>query len=172
MAAAESALPQSQQHVHALYSAHHRWLQGWLRRQLGNAFDAADLAQDVFLRLLHREPCDIREPRTYLSTIARGLVIEHWRRRELELAWLETLAQLPAPQAPSPESRLLFLETLIAIDRILDALKPQVRKAFLWAQLEGLTCRQIAERLGVSLATAERYVAAALRHCYSLRFGG
>jgi len=59
-----------------------------------------------------------------------------------------------------------------AIDRILDALKPQVRKAFLWAQLEGLTCRQIAERLGVSLATAERYVAAALRHCYSLRFGG
>ncbi|EHP38425.1 ECF subfamily RNA polymerase sigma-24 factor [Cupriavidus basilensis OR16] len=62
--------------------------------------------------------------------------------------------------------------TLIAIDRILDALKPQVRKAFLWAQLEGLTCRQIAERLGVSLATAERHVAAALRHCYSLRFGG
>ncbi|MDF3884942.1 sigma-70 family RNA polymerase sigma factor [Cupriavidus basilensis] len=168
MAAAESAL---QQHVHTLYSEHNRWLQGWLRRKLGNACDAADLAQDVFLRLLHRQPADIREPRTYLSTIARGLVIEHWRRRELELAWMETLAQLPPAHAPSPESRMLFLETLIAIDRVLDALKPQVRTAFLWAQLEGLTCRQIAERLGVSLATAERHVAAALRHCYALRFG-
>ncbi|WP_432261996.1 sigma-70 family RNA polymerase sigma factor [Cupriavidus sp. TMH.W2] len=168
MGAADTTINQQ---LHVLYCNHHRWLQGWLRRQLGNACDAADLAQDVFLRLLRREPCDIREPRTYLSTIARGLVIEHWRRRELELAWLETLAQLPEAQAPSPESRLQFLETLIAIDRILDALKPQVRTAFLWAQLEGLTCRQIGERLGVSLATAERYVATALRHCYTLRFG-
>ncbi len=168
MPAVESAL---QQQVHALYHTHHGWLQGWLRRKLGNAFDAADLAQDVFIRLLHRQPSDVREPRAFLSTIARGLVIEHWRRRELEQAWLETLAQLPEPQAPSPESRLMFLETLIAIDRMLDALKPQVRTAFLWAQLEGLTCPQIAVRLGVSLATAERYIAAALRHCYALRFG-
>lgn len=168
MAAAQSAI---QRHIHALYSDHHHWLQGWLLRQLGNACDAADLAQDVFLRLLRREPTDIAEPRAYLSTIARGLVIEHWRRRELELAWLETLARLPEPDSPSPESRLIFLETLIAIDRVLDALRPQVRQAFLWAQLEGLTCRQIAERLGVSLATAERHVAAALRHCYTLRFG-
>jgi RNA polymerase sigma-70 factor (ECF subfamily) len=66
---------------------------------------------------------------------------------------------------------LLFLEALVAIDRMLDALKPAVRQAFLLAQLDGLTCPQIAQRLGVSLATAERHVAAALRHCYALRFG-
>jgi DNA-directed RNA polymerase specialized sigma24 family protein len=45
-----------------------------------------------------------------------------------------------------------------------------VRRAFLWARLEGLTCPEIAERLGVSLATAERYIATALRHCYALHF--
>ena len=54
---------------------------------------------------------------------------------------------------------------------MLDALKPKVRTAFLWAQLEGLTCPQIAGRLGVSLSTAERYVSTALRHCYTVRFG-
>lgn len=161
-----------QQELHTLYSDHHNWLQGWLRRKLGNAFDAADIAQDVFMRLLNRQASiDAREPRAYLSTIARGLVVEHWRRRELEQAWLETLAQLPEAEVPSPESRLLFLETLIAIDRMLDQLKPQVRKAFLLAQLEGLTCPQIAERIGMSLATVERYIATALRHCYALRFG-
>lgn len=159
------------QEVDALYTGHHAWLVGWLRRKLGNAFDAADLAQDVFMRLLHRQPIALEAPRAYLSTIARGLVIEHWRRRELELAWLETLAQMPEPEVPSPESRLLFLETLMAIDRMLDALKPKVRTAFLLAQLEGLTCPQIAERIGVSLATVERYIAAALRHCYAVRFG-
>jgi RNA polymerase sigma factor (sigma-70 family) len=154
-----------------LYADHHGWLQGWLRRKLGNAFDAADLAQDVFMRVLARQaPPQAREPRAYLSTIARGLVIDHWRRRELEQAWLETLANLPPQEAPSPESRLMLLETLVAIDRMLDALKPAVRAAFLWAQLDGLTCPQIAERLQVSLATAERYVAKALRHGKVLRF--
>lgn len=161
----------TQQEVHALYNDHHSWLQGWLRGRLGNTFDAADIAQDVFMRVLGRQqPARVQEPRAWLSTIARGLVIDHWRRRELERAWLDTLAALPEAEAPSPESRLIFLETLIAIDRVLDALKPPVRRAFLWAQLEGLTCPQIAERLGVSLATAERYVAKALRACYALRF--
>lgn len=157
--------------VQTLYSDHHGWLQGWLRRKLGNTFDAADLAQDVFMRiLLRRQSVQAREPRALLSTIARGLVIEHWRRRELELAWLETLAALPEPEEPSPESRALFLETLVAIDRVLDTLKPAVRTAFLLAQLDGLTCPQIAAHLGVSLATVERYIAKALRACYALRF--
>ncbi|MEG1051192.1 MAG: RNA polymerase subunit sigma, partial [Janthinobacterium sp.] len=28
-----------------LYRQHHGWLRGWLQRKVGNAFDAADLAQ-------------------------------------------------------------------------------------------------------------------------------
>ncbi|GBL57488.1 ECF subfamily RNA polymerase sigma-24 factor [Pseudomonas citronellolis] len=63
-----------------------------------------------------------------------------------------------------------MLESLIRIDRLLDRLKPKVRQAFIWAQLEGLTCPQIAQRLEVSLATVERYLATALRACYALHF--
>lgn len=160
-----------QREAEDLYRGHHGWLQGWLRRKLGDAMEAADIAQDVFIRVLTRQqPVRPHEPRAYLSTIARGLVIDHWRRRALERAWLDTLAVLPEAEAPSPESRALVLEALIEIDRMLDSLKPQVRTAFLWAQLEGLSCPQIASRLGVSLATAERYVARALLHCYALRF--
>lgn len=162
----------TQDRVETLYADHHGWLQGWLRRQLGNSFEAADLAHDVFVRLLRRPVAvDTREPRAYLSTIARGLLVDHWRRRELERAWLDVLARTPEALAPSPEHGMLVLEALIKIDRMLDALKPKVREAFLWAQLEGLSCPQIAQRLGVSLATAERYVAAGLRQCYACRFG-
>jgi RNA polymerase sigma factor (sigma-70 family) len=168
LATADSSL---QQEVHILYQDYHGWLKGWLRYKLGNAFDAADLAQDVFMRLLARqEPVAAREPKAFLSTIARRLVIEHWRRRELEQAWLETLAALPEAEAPSPENRALFLEALVEIDTVLDGLKPAVRSAFLLAQLDGMTCPQIARELGVSLATVERYIAKALRACYALRF--
>jgi RNA polymerase sigma-70 factor (ECF subfamily) len=155
--------------VQDLYRAHHGWLQGWLSKKLGSSFDAADLAQDTFLRVLGRRGAEIQSglavPRAYLTTVASGLVVEHWRRRSLERDWLELLARMPEVEAPSPETRLMFLQMLVNIDALLDGLKPQVRRAFLWARLEGLTCPEIAERLGVSLATAERYIATALRHC-------
>ncbi len=159
------------QQAHDLYNNHHGWLQKWLYRRLGNTFDAADIAQDVFMRVLtRRQPSQIHEPRAYLSSIARGLVVDHWRRRELEQVWLEILAVLPEPETPAPESRLIFLEMLVEIDRVLDSLKPAVRTAFLLAQIDGLTCSQIAKHLDVSVATVERYIAKALRQCYALHF--
>lgn len=53
---------------------------------------------------------------------------------------------------------------------MLDQLKPRVREAFLLAQLDGLTCAQIALRLGVSKATVERDLSKALHACYRLRY--
>ncbi|MDU5679422.1 MAG: sigma-70 family RNA polymerase sigma factor, partial [Pseudomonas aeruginosa] len=73
--------------------------------------------------------------------------------------------------APSPEARELVLELLEEISRMLEGLKPKVRTAFLLAQCEDLSHRQIAERMGVSQRSVERYVAEALYHCYLLRYG-
>ena len=110
------------------------------------------------------------EPRAYLRTIARGLVIDLWRHRDIEQAWLETLAGLPEAEAPSPEVSALAIEALVEIDRMLDTLPVRMRTIFLMAQLDGLSCPRIAERLGVSLSTVERDLAKALRHCYQLTF--
>lgn len=152
--------------VAELYVDHHRWLHAWLRKKLGCAERAADLAHDTFLRLLNREEtAGIQEPRAFLSTVAQGLVANHFRRQKIEQAWLDTLAQLPEAQAPSPETRALLLETLIDIDRRLDALGAPVRRAFLLSQLDGLSQAEIAARLGVSVPTVKRYVARALVAC-------
>lgn len=157
--------------VQALYINHHGWLNVWLRARLGNAADAADLAQDTFVRLLQRtERLELKAPRAFLRTIARGLVIDHWRREEIERAYLETIAHLPEAQTPSAESRALILELLENIARMLEGLKPKVRQAFLLAQCEGFTHKQIAEHMGLSLRSVERYVADALFHCYTLRY--
>ena len=157
----------TQPDIGALYSDHHGWLQQWLRRKLGNAGDAADLAQDTFIRVLgKREVPDLQTPRAYLSTIARGLVADFFRRQNLERTYLDTLASLPAQHVPSPEARALILEALTAIDAILDGMKPAVRQAFLLSQLEGLTYPAIAERLGVTVRTVNNYMVSAFEHCY------
>jgi RNA polymerase sigma factor (sigma-70 family) len=155
----------------ALYGSHHGWLQGWLRRSVGCSQQAADLAQDTFLRLLVRgQPISARAPRALLASIARGLMIDHWRRDALERAYLEALAQLPEPSHPSPEVRHEALQCLERIAQLLDGLKPAVREAFLLYQLGGLNYAQVARELGVSSRTVERHVASALLHCYRACF--
>ncbi|WP_257572424.1 sigma factor [Janthinobacterium sp. UMAB-56] len=59
-------------HLETLYSEHHGWLYGWLRGKLGNRAEAADLAQDTFLRLLgKRQAAPLRETRGYLEALAQ-----------------------------------------------------------------------------------------------------
>ena len=163
--------PDRSKAVEALYGDHHGWLLGWLRRKLGNACDAADLAQDTFARVLGRprELDQVREPRAWLTTIAHGLVVDHVRRRTLERACLDAIAGLPEAQAPSPETRLLLVEALMRIDAMLDGLAPKARSAFLMSRLDGLGYAEIAQRLQVSLSSVEKYMASAIRHCLALR---
>jgi RNA polymerase sigma-70 factor (ECF subfamily) len=157
-----------QQPLIQLYQQHHGWLRGWLQRRLGNAGDAADFAHDTYLRVIESRQAleDIREPRAFLTTVARRVMVSHLRRREVERAYLDALAHLPENLAPSPEERAIVLETLLEIDRLLDALPAKVRQAFLWAQLDGLSYAEIAARQGVSLSSVKQYMARAIRHCY------
>lgn len=156
----------------ALYRDHHAWLAGWLRAKLGNAGEAADLMQDAFMRLLVRRELllseVLREPRAYLTTVAKHVLANHFRRLSLERAYLDALAAMPAAQAPDPEHQLLMLEALQEVDAMLDGLPHAVRAAFLLSQYEGMNQRDIAEVLGVSVRSVKRYVAQALAACILL----
>ena len=157
--------------VQSLYIDHKTWLQGWFKWKIGCVETAEDLSQDVFMRLLGRpEVVTMRCPRAYLGRIARGLVVDHWRRQDIEAAWRDVLAAVPDQTQPSPERRLEVVETLVEIDRLLGELKPRMRTAFILARIEGMTCPAIARHLGVSRATVERDIAGALRHCYRSTF--
>nr|WP_315395579.1 sigma-70 family RNA polymerase sigma factor [uncultured Duganella sp.] len=158
-----AASPHSEQ-VKAIYHAHHGWLQCWLRKKLGNASDAADIAHDTFVRVLAREIA-IAEPRALLTTIAQGMVANFYRRRDIELAYEQALAAWPEPLAMSPEARAIMLETLVEVDALLNSLPAPVREAFLLSQLDGMGQAQIAARLGISLATVKRHIARAMLHC-------
>lgn len=156
--------------VQTLYTSHHRWLHELLRRRLNNAFDAADLAHDTFIRVLKRPQVFSGETheRSYLATIARGLCIDHWRRRQLEQAWLDTLAAQPQAVQPSPEQRAIIVETLYEVDAMLQRLPRKVRDAFVLAQLHGLPYRDIADQIGVGERMVKKYLAQALMHCAML----
>jgi len=158
--------------LHHLYQQHNGWLNTWLRTRLGNSSDAADLAQDTFVRVLSARNVEaIREPRTYLSAIARALMIDRFRRRAIEQAYLDALALRPEATDISPETRLLIIETLTAVDVMLDELGERTRTIFLAVQLEGLSYVAVGERLGVSVTTVKKHMVRAITQCLLLAQG-
>jgi len=158
---------QAPQLFHSLYSHHHGWLRGWLRKKLGNAGDAEDLAHDTYVRVLvARTAPPPEQSRRYLAQIANGLAIDLFRRRRIEAAYLDALAAQPDVHVHSEEQRALIVETLVEIDAILHGLPPKVRMALLLCKIDGLPYRDIAERLGVSVSSVEKYIAAGLLACY------
>lgn len=150
--------------IAGLYRAHCDWLQGWLNRRLHDNHQAADLMQDTFLTLLARRQvvADVRQPRAFLSTIARGLLIDFWRRRDIEQAWAEVLAARPEVTHPSPEVQVQALQMLVGIDRKLHRLGERARSAFLMHRIHGMTHQAIAAELGVSERSVRNYIAHAM----------
>ena len=154
--------------VRTLYVNHHAWLLGWLRKRMRHGDHAADLAHDIFVQILGKpeQLQELRQPRAWLSTVARGVLVDRVRRQRIERAYLQAIVHLPEAEVPSPESQLILLETLSRVDALLNGLLPKVRMAFLMSRLEGLSYKEIAERLAVSLSSVEKYMASAIRHCY------
>ncbi|THU05090.1 sigma-70 family RNA polymerase sigma factor [Lampropedia puyangensis] len=158
-------------HITGLYQAHHGWLQGWLRKRLGNAHEAADLAQDTFVRLMTStaSPVEsVREARPYLATVAKRLMLDHLRRQSLEQAYLQALTLQPEPLAPSAEQQVAILQALQEVDAMLHALPDKVRAVFILSQVEGLSYTAIACELGLSLRTVKRHMARAMAECIVL----
>lgn len=157
------------QRIELLYTDHHGWLHAWLRKKLGDGHHAADLAHDTFVRIMAaRRESFGDEPRALLTHVAKGLLIDHWRRRDVERAYLDAIAHLPEGQAPSPEESLIIVEALTRIDTMLCGLPGKTREMFLMAQLEGLKLQEIAERTHTPLITVRRHIQKALLACMAL----
>ncbi|RMQ47431.1 ECF subfamily RNA polymerase sigma-24 factor [Pseudomonas cichorii] len=160
----------SEDRIGLLYAEHNSWLTGWLYRRLGCNSQAADLAQDTFLRILSSqrrtgESPVLDRPRAYLATVGQRLVCDYFRRQSLERAYLDMLATIPEAFSLSPEEQWQMRETLLQLDALLDRLKPVVRSVFLLAQIDGLTYVQIARQLGIGERTVKRHMATAFEAC-------
>lgn len=156
----------------SLYREHHGWLVQMLRRRLsGNTENAADLAHDTFERVMRSESrAAYAEPRGFLTTVAKRLLIDQSRRRAIEQAYLDTLAARSEDVEPSPETHALVVEALDAVCRMLEQLPPRVRRVFVLAQVEGQPYLDISQQLGISVAAVQRDMIKAWQHCYAVLY--
>ena len=155
-----------------LYSEHAVWLRSWLHGRTRCHEWAADLTQDTFRRLIEsRDSHAIRDPRNLLTVIARRLLVDDVRRRDVERAYLACHAVLrDDADTLTPERIAQAVQLIDGLAALLADMPREVRYAFLLRKLDGLTHAEIAVRLGVSDRTVKRHIARAFAHCYAYAF--
>ncbi len=142
-------------------------LLAYFRAKLGCAEEAADLAQETWLRLMRiARPDTLANPRAYIFRIAENLVIDQLRKRLSHPAPARDIAEdawvCPAPR---PEAQAQARQQFQLLERAIEELPPKCRAVFLLHRIEGLTYSQIAARQGVSVKTVEKQMLKALNHC-------
>ena len=151
----------------ALVETHQAMVYRLAYRLTGSPEDAADLTQEVFLRLWRG--LEGFQGRSALSTwlyrltsnAAVDLLRREGRRSALPLETGEGEAlQIPDP-GPTPEGALERQEEREAVRRGLAALSPDHRQVLLLRELEGLSYREIARELGLEEGTVKSRIARA-----------
>ncbi|WP_245392764.1 RNA polymerase sigma factor [Salinicola halimionae] len=150
----------------SLYRQHHHELLGFLSRQLDSRDLAADLCHEVYLRLFNAPSRSMLDnPRAYLFRIARNLLIDHRRRQVPDLIAIDALEPVLVCPRACPETDACQQQCVHQLTRTLGELPERLRQALIWHRLEGLTQREIGQRLGVSERMAGRYIAQAMTRC-------
>jgi RNA polymerase sigma-70 factor (ECF subfamily) len=142
-----------------LVERHQNLVIGMVAKMLGNASDAEDIAQQVFLRIwknARRYRPDAKFT-TYLFTITRNLVFNETRRRgrkkEISLNEREEDSAFQTQDSPTrqPDKALLESELILAVDQAIASLPEKQRLAVVLRRYNQLPYEQIAEVLELSV---------------------
>ena len=162
------------QFISELMTQHGTALEKYLARKLDSPDDAAEVAQESFLRL-HRmqQPQNLDNARAFLFQVASNLAIDQLRRRTLHFRFMKSEKGLVESEeasdsnaiAASPEHILAAREKLGHIYNAVDELPFKVKQAFLLHRHRGMSYNDIATEMDVSVSSVEKYILEALRHC-------
>jgi len=144
---------------------HERDIRLWLsRRALDLEID--DIIQEMYARLASLDSVeDVRNPRQYAAQTAVSIALNMTRHARvvpmIPLGDFEEIG-LASPE-PSPEHALNSQHELRELERSLQELPPLCRTAFLLRRVENLSQKEVAEKLGISVKTVEKYMTQSVR---------
>lgn len=149
---------------------HHRRIYNICYRFAGNADDAQDLTQEVFIKMyrtLNSFDAGKGAFMTWVTTITRNLLVDHFRKKKgdrltdsLDSAPSEHEDALPlseriADQSIPPDAQVQSRETREVVHEALQKLSPELREALILRDLQDMDYRDIATALRVPEGTVK-----------------
>jgi RNA polymerase sigma-70 factor (ECF subfamily) len=147
-----------------------RAIKRFLRRFSARSHDVDDLAQETFIRAFAAEKVqDVREPRAFLFRIAKNLALNEqakWSNAKTDLlADFADSDVIPNEADTTPDDYVDARQRVRLLAAAVAALPPQCGRVFILRKVHGLSQKDIAEQLGISVSTVEKHIAAGHVKC-------
>jgi RNA polymerase sigma-70 factor (ECF subfamily) len=135
----------------------HAPLQQFIRRRVSDEHTAEDILQDVFLRIhQHMDSLkDVRKLEGWIYQITRNAIIDAYRGRRHETT-LDAAEALDLPEELPDDD--LVSELLPSVRAMVRNLPEADRQALVLTEYQGLTQKELGERLGLSFSGAKSRV--------------
>jgi RNA polymerase sigma-70 factor (ECF subfamily) len=140
----------------------------FIAKRLRSVVDARDLAHEAYVRLLRVKRRDlIRDPQAYLYRIAANILYEFELKRKADAVGLTRCAEYQLADADFGhlERDVDALLARTRIEAVLGELSPRCRAVVILYRRDGMTYKEIADRIGISTSMVKKYLARGLRHC-------
>lgn len=136
----------------------------YIARRVSSVADAKEIAQETYVRLLRLDRKDlIRDPRSYLFRVAGNIIYEHELKRRNSHVVCTTDDVAETVSAPQADPDLIGLAS--RMETVLGQLSPKCRAVLILHRREGLTYREISDRIGISVSMVKKYLVQGLDHC-------
>jgi RNA polymerase sigma-70 factor (ECF subfamily) len=140
-----------------VWETFHVPLQQFIRRRISDETAAEDLLQDVFLDIhQHIDTLrDVKKLESWIYQITRNAIIDYYRSRRATTT-LEEPEALQLPEELPDED--IVTELLPSVRAMVLSLPAIDRQALVLTEYQGLTQKELAERLGISVSGAKSRV--------------
>ena len=141
-------------------------LERFLRRNWRDENDIADLRQEVYAKVFVSSlSCQPDSAQAFVLCTARNLLID--RARRARIVSIETFADMDALELIAEhipmERHLMARSELRLLQAALEQLPARCREAVELRKIEGLSQREVAQRMGITEDTVERQVSKGVR---------
>jgi RNA polymerase sigma-70 factor (ECF subfamily) len=143
-------------------------LKQYLMRLFVRPQDVEDVLQETFLRAFQSEQTKvIRSPKSFLYKIGRNLVLSEKTAKASQLmAYVGNLDELPVLDTRiSAEDSFDLQQRIAVLNQMIQALPPQCRRVLVMRKVFGLSHKEVARRLNISVKTVEQHLTKGLQHC-------
>src|ERR1700730_2307954 len=141
-----------------LWETFHTGLKHFILKRIPDEQSADDVLQETFLKI-HTRIATLRDEeklQSWMYQIARNAIADYYREQKAVVELPQSLLVL-APDEPVSEDEVIK-DLIPSVKAMLESLPDIYREALILTEYEGLTQRELAQRLGLSFSGAKSRV--------------
>ena len=147
-----------------LYIRYYDQLRYYCKKYLNDETEAEDVVQDIYIHLWEtRNTLNITSSFSgYIYATAHNRILKMLRQIDVHLRYAQHILMNAKEGTSETEDSIIDNDYAVLLNKMIERLSPKQKEVFLLSRIEGLTYKEIAERLQISVPAVQKHVSIVL----------